>query len=71
MTEQIKNASKVNIVIKDASDFADDTSAGMTGRHPTKEIKEGLKDTILKNIEKCLKIKGGAVSVNFTPMLPL
>ncbi len=71
MTEQIKNASKVNIVIKDASDFADDTSAGTTGRHPSKKIKEGLKDTILKNIEKCLKIEDGTVSVNFTSMLPL
>ena len=48
-----------------------DTSAGMTGLHPSKEIKEGLKGTILKNIEKCLKIKGIAVSVNSTPMLPL
>ena len=54
----------------DASDFADDTSAGMTGLHPSKEINEGLKDTILKNIEKCLKIKGGAVTMNFTSMLP-
>ena len=55
----------------DASDFADDTSAGTTGRHPSKKIKEGLKDTILKNIEKCLKIEDGTVSVNFTSMLPL
>tara|TARA_B100001057_G_scaffold7954_1_gene7321 strand:+ start:1086 stop:1217 length:132 start_codon:yes stop_codon:yes gene_type:complete len=43
----------------------------LTGRHPSKEIKEGLKDTIMKNIEKLQKIKGGAASVNFTSMLPL
>ena len=53
-----------------AAMFVDDTVAGMTGHRPSEKIKEGFEDTIRKNIEKRMKMKGGSAVVDFSSMLP-